>query len=185
MTDALMYTDTNGDAHVVGIMSDNAEDIKYGNSNVKDALDGHTTKLNSLVTNDITLSGGNLTLSQVLGNNIDVYHAHSSSNNNAVDIVFLQDLAYTGHTGLLLTRYSVFAIVIQVDGNSTITCSCEKILSINNETLTLTPDNTNRLITVKSNQQWNCWGIFSLCNQANNYIINYQHLKLDNLRLIT
>lgn len=45
MTDALMYTDTNGDAHVVGIMSDKAEDIKYGNSNVKTALDTLNSKL--------------------------------------------------------------------------------------------------------------------------------------------
>lgn len=40
MTDALMCTDTNGDAHVVGVMSDNAEDIKYDtNNSVKDMLD--------------------------------------------------------------------------------------------------------------------------------------------------
>lgn len=39
MTDALMYTDTNGDAHVVGVMSDKAEDIKYGDTNVGAALD--------------------------------------------------------------------------------------------------------------------------------------------------
>ena len=42
MTDALMYTDTNGDAHVVGVMSDNAKDIKYKNTNVEAALDSLT-----------------------------------------------------------------------------------------------------------------------------------------------
>ena len=64
MTDALMYTDTNGDAHVVGIMSDNAEDIKYGNSNVKAALDtlneGNIPSLETKIDNTFRTATSNI-----------------------------------------------------------------------------------------------------------------------------
>lgn len=90
MTDALMYTDTNGDAHVVGVMSDNAKDIKYGNTNVEAALDAiGFKKLSSLTAGyeDVTIDYSNCIQIDNLVL-VDILFTMTSSHNKANRLIY-------------------------------------------------------------------------------------------------
>ena len=94
------------------------------------------------------------------------------ANCNTVDLKINYWSNYITYIGLLFTRYSVRIIQVSVDGYSHATFT-STVLHGSSETITGTADDTNNLVTLKSNMQWNAFGIlmFSTVSTLNNSIV--------------
>ena len=103
----------------------------------------------------------------------------STSNCNTVDLKINYWSSYITYIGLLFTRYSARIIQVSIDGVSHATFS-STVLHGSSETITGTVDDANNLVTLKSSQQWNGFGILMFCSTTT--ILN-NRIVLQNARL--